>query len=63
MAMNRYPVGIRLLAACCFLSSVPAVQAQVMQERAIVIPTSPEEARLQEAIFSFLQTYFSSLSI
>lgn len=34
-----------------------------MQERAIVIPTSPEEARQQEAIFSFLQTYFSSLSI
>jgi hypothetical protein len=60
--MNLYRVGIRLFTACCFLSSVPIVQAQVTLERAIVIPASPEEAHQQAAVFSFLQAYFSALA-
>ena len=32
------------------------------QERAVVVPASPDEARQQAAVFTFLQEYFSSLA-
>ena len=32
------------------------------QERAVVVPASPDEARQQAAVFTFLQEYFSALA-
>src|SRR5713226_6952859 len=32
------------------------------QERAVVVPASPDEARQQGAVFAFLQEYFSALA-
>src|SRR5215470_13543822 len=32
------------------------------QESAVVVPASPEEVRRQEAVFDFLQEYFSALA-
>ena len=62
MKMSRSLIGAGFLVACSLPGTIPVVQAQETQERASIIPASPEEARQQEAVFSFLQTYFSALA-
>lgn len=45
-----------------FLSLFGVVAPGLAQERAVVVPASPDEARRQEAVFTFLQEYFSALA-
>jgi hypothetical protein len=62
MKMSRYLIGVGFLAACRLFGTTMVVQAQETQERAIILPASPEEAHQQAAVFSFLQAYFSALA-
>jgi len=52
-------VGLGLLFALSFPGRGMAVSAT---DRAMVVPASPEELRNREAVFSFLQDYFSALA-
>jgi hypothetical protein len=62
MKIRRYLIGVGFLVACSLPGMITVVQAHETQERAIVTPTSPEEARQQEAVFAFLRAYYSTLA-
>jgi len=60
MKTSHTVVGVGLFVV--FLSLFGVVAPGLAQERAVVVPASPDEARRQEAVFTFLQEYFAALA-
>jgi hypothetical protein len=52
-------VGIWVVLACSFPTKGAAV---MLQDRAVIVPASSDEMLHKEAVFSFLQDYFSALA-
>ena len=60
MKMRHTVVGLGFFVVS--LSVLGFAAPGLAQEQAVVVPASPDEARQQEAVFAFLQEYFSALA-
>jgi len=60
MKMRHIVVGLGFFVVS--LSVCGFAAPGLAQERAVVVPASPDEARQQAAVFAFLQEYFSALA-